>query len=165
MPAIGSLLVLVSGGLLVYLPLGFPERLIAACVTIFLVDALGGRWFGYLALGVLFVGLLQDPGGTWASMLPLLLGSLYAALLLRHQEPGWLGVPLAVLGAALPLVVLLAVRGRLDPEFDLPLGDRYPLLHALSVTFAALLGTLVAAPRARLARVLAGQPGQPARKP
>jgi hypothetical protein len=156
MPTLGSLLVLFSGAILVYLPLGFAERLVVACLTVFLVDAVGGRWFGYTALSVFLVGLLQDPDGSWGRMLPLLLGSGLTALVLRHVEPGWLGVPLAVLGFALPLVALIFVRDRLDPQLTLPLGDRYPLLHVLSVAFASMLSTLVAAPGARLARTLAG---------
>lgn len=152
LPFAGALLIAGSGGLLVSMPLPFAQRLIAACLAVFLVDALGGRWFGYAALAIPFVGLFADPGGTWAGMLPLIVGSLLSALVLRHAEPGWLGVPLALGGFVLPLAAILVVRARLDPSLELPLGGRYPQLHALAGGFAILVSTVVAMPRRAAAR-------------
>ncbi len=140
------MLLLVSGTLLVFVVSPFPQRLVIACVTVFLVDALGGRWFGYFSLLGLVAGLLNDPGGVWLLMLPLVAGSLWAALFLRHAEPGWLGVPLGIIGFILPLVVLLLLRKRLDPTLELPLQNQYPLLHGLTGGFAVIFSTLVGLP-------------------
>lgn len=152
LPFVGALLIALSGAALVSLPLPFAQRLIALCLAVFLVDALGGRWFGYAALAIPFAGLLSDADGTWAGMLPILVSGLFSALLLRHAEPGWLGVPLALGGFVLPLAVVLFMRERLDPGLELPLGGRYPQLHALAAGFAILVSTLIAMPRRTAAR-------------
>ena len=136
-------LVLAGVGLLVMLsPLPFGWRLVLACLTVFMVDALGGRWFGYASLSLLFVGLLNDRSGTWALMLPLVLGSAFAALVMRHVERGWLGVPFAIGAFMLPLLGFLMIRPRIDPGFQLPLKQNdYVLLHLLAVSVAVLVSS------------------------
>lgn len=141
-----GLVLLAAGAALVLVIESFPQRLVIACAMVFLVDAFGGRWFGYFSLLGLGTGLLNDPAGTWVLMLPLTLGSLWAALFLRHAEPGWFGVPLGILGFALPAVVMLLVRQRLDPLLELPLGNQYLVFHALTGGFAVVFSTLVALP-------------------
>jgi hypothetical protein len=143
---LAGLLLLASGTLLVFVVTPFPQRLVIACVTVFLVDALGGRWFGYFSLLGLAGGLFNDPGGVWLLMLPLVAGSLWAALFLRHAEPGWLGVPLGIVGFALPLGVMLVLKDRLDPGLELPLGTQYSVLHVLTGAFGVIFSTLVSLP-------------------
>lgn len=133
-----------AGLLLIVEP--FPQRLMIACAMVFLVDALGGRWFGYFGLLGLGAGLLNDPNGTWVLMLPLVLGSLWAALFLRHAEPGWFGVPLSIVGFVLPAVAMLIARSRLDPLLELPLGNQYLLFHGLTGASAVVIATLLALP-------------------
>ncbi len=141
-----GLVLLAAGAALVLVVEAFPQRLVIACAMVFLVDAFGGRWFGYFSLFGLSAGLLNDPSGLWLTMLPLTLGSLWAALFLRHAEPGWFGVPLGILGFALPAVVMLLVRQRLDPLLELPLGNQYLAFHVLTGGFAVVFSTLVALP-------------------
>jgi hypothetical protein len=106
-----------------------PVRLVAACLMVFMVDAFGGRWFGYTAIPFVAVGLLNDPKETWILLIPLLIGSFWAGLFLRHAEPGWLGVPLGVIGFALPLAGLVTLRGRIDPALLLPLQNQFVLYY------------------------------------
>jgi hypothetical protein len=141
-----GLLLLVSGMLLVFLVTPFPQRFVIACATVFLVDALGGRWFGYFSLLGLVGALFNDPGGAWTLMLPLVAGSLWAGLFLRHAEPGWFGVPLGIVGFALPLGVMLVLKNRLDPGLELPLGAQYPVLHVLTGVFSVIFSTLISLP-------------------
>ncbi len=141
-----GLVLLAAGAALVLVIEPFPLRLVIACAMVFLVDAFGGRWFGYFSLLGLGTGLLNDPSGVWLMMLPLALGSLWAALFLRHTEPGWFGVPLGILGFALPAVVMLLVRQRLDPLLELPLGNQYLAFHALTGGLTVVFATLVALP-------------------
>ena len=141
-----GLVLLAAGAALLLVIEPFPQRLIIACAMVFLVDALGGRWFGYFSVLGLGAGLLNDSSGTWVLMLPLVLGSLWAALFLRHAEPGWFGVPLSIVGFALPAVVMLIARSRLDPLLELPLGNQYLLLHVLTSASAVVISTLVALP-------------------
>ena len=141
-----SLMLLAVGAALLLVVEPFPQRLMIACAMVFLVDALGGRWFGYFSLLGLGAGLLNDPSGTWVLMLPLVLGSLWAALFLRHAEPGWFGVPLAIVGFALPAVAMLITRSRLDPLLELPLGNQYLLFHGLTGASALVIATLLAWP-------------------
>lgn len=139
-------MLLAAGTALVLVVEPFPQRLVIACAMVFLVDAFGGRWFGYFSLLGLGTGLLNDPSGAWLTMLPLVLGSLWAALFLRHAEPGWFGVPLGVIGFALPAVVLLLVRQRLDPLLALPMESQYLVLHVLTGALTVVFSTLVALP-------------------
>lgn len=141
-----GLVLLAAGAALVLVIEPFPQRLVIACAMVFLVDAFGGRWFGYFSLLGLGTGLLNDPSGVWLTMLPLMLGSLWAALFLRHAEPGWFGVPLGILGFALPALVMLLVRQRLDPLLELPLGNQYLAFHGLTGGLAVVFSTLVTLP-------------------
>lgn len=159
-----GLVLLAVGAALVLVVEPFPQRLVIACAMVFLVDAFGGRWFGYFSLLGLGTGLLNDPSGLWLTMLPLALGSLWAALFLRHAEPGWVGVPLGVIGFALPAVVLLLVRSRLDPLLELPLGNQYLAFHVLTGGLAVVFSTLVALPfKSRLSQRPARVKRSPAR--
>jgi hypothetical protein len=121
----------------------FPVRLIAACAMVFLVDAFGGRWFGYAAIVFVGVGLLNDTAGNWVLVLPLLIGSFWGALFLRHAEPGWFGVPLGMIGFAAPLVGLLVLRGRVDPALQLPLANQFPLYYLVSGSVAILVSSVI----------------------
>jgi hypothetical protein len=159
-----GLLLLASGMLLVFMVTPFPQRFVIACATVFLVDALGGRWFGYFSLLGLAGGLFNDPSGTWLLMLPLVAGSLWAGLFLRHAEPGWLGVPLGIIGFVLPLGVMLVLRNRLDPGLELPLGSQYPVLHALTGAFSVIFSTLVSLPL-RAAQTSRQRPARVKRSP
>jgi hypothetical protein len=143
---LSGLLLLISGSILVYVVQPFPQRFVIACAMVFLVDALGGRWFGYFSLLGLVAGLLSDADGSWLLLLPFIVGSLWAGLFLRHAEPGWWGVPLGILGFALPLVVLNVLKARLDPGFQFPFQNQYPLLHVLTGVFAIIFSTLVGLP-------------------
>jgi hypothetical protein len=141
----GLTLSCVGGAALALAPLTFSYKVVVACVIVFFVDKLGGRWFGYASLLVLFAGLYRDPGHTWALVLPLLIGSGLVALVLRHAEPGWLGVLLVIVGFVAPVLVLSLVQLRLDPTFALP--KRYLELHfaggAGAILFSNLLETLL----------------------
>jgi hypothetical protein len=119
-----------------------PIRLLIACLMVFLVDAFGGRWFGYTAVPFLAVGLLNDPRETWILLLPLLIGSFWAGLFLRHAEPGWFGVPLGLIGFALPLAGLLALRGRIDPALQLPLQNQFVLYYLGAGAIAILVSSV-----------------------
>ena len=136
-------LVLSAVGVLVMLaPLPFAWRLVLGCLVVFLIDALGGRWFGYASVALLFVGLLNDRGGAWTLMLPLVAGSVLSALVLRHVERGWLGAPLAVVGFVLPLVGFLVLQPRLDPAFALPLKQNdYVVLHVVAACVAVFVSS------------------------
>jgi hypothetical protein len=114
---------------IIYSVSDLPVRLVAACLMVFLVDAFGGRWFGYTAVPFVAVGLLNDPRETWILLLPLVVGSFWAGLFLRHVEPGWFGVPLGLVGFVLPLSGLLALRGRVDPALQLPLQNQFVLYY------------------------------------
>ena len=146
----GLLLLGVGCGAVYAFP-AFPVRLIAACLMVFLVDVFGGRWFGYTAVPFVAVGLLNDPTGTWILLIPLLIGSFWAALFLRHAEPSWFGVPLGIVGFAAPLVGLLVLRGRIDPALQLPLNNQFPLFYlgigAVVIIFASLMVQLLPARR------------------
>ena len=148
----GLTLCTVGGTALALAPLTFSYKVVVACVLVFFVDKLGGRWFGYASLLVLFAGLYRDPGHSWALVLPLLIGSSLVALVLRHAEPGWIGVLLVMVGFAAPVLVLSIVQIRLDPTFKLP--ARYLQLHLASgagaILFSNLLETLVRWRRARV---------------
>jgi hypothetical protein len=122
---------------------GLPLRLFLACATVFLVDAFGGRWFGYTAVPFIAVGLFNDPRETWILLLPLLIGSFWAGLFLRHAEPGWMGVPLGLVGYALPLAGLLALRGRIDPALQLPLQNQFVLYYMAAGGAAILVSSIV----------------------
>ena len=141
-----GVVLLAAGAALTLVIEPFPQRLVIACAMVCLVDAFGGRWFGYFSLLGLGVGLLNDPSGTWLLMLPLVLGSLWAGLFLRHAEPGWFGVPLGVIGFALPAVVMLLARNQLDPLLALPMESQYLPLHVLTGALAVVFSTLVALP-------------------
>lgn len=141
-----GVVLLAAGAALTLVVEPFAQRLVIACAMVLLVDAFGGRWFGYFSLLGLGAGLLNDPSGTWVLMLPLVLGSLWAALFLRHAEPGWFGLPLGIIGFALPAVVMLLVRKRLDPLLALPMESQYLVLHVLTGALAVVLSTLVALP-------------------
>jgi hypothetical protein len=139
----------------------FPMRLLIACGMVFLVDAIGGRWFGYVSIVGLGAGLIGDTNNTWLTLLPLLVGSAWAALFLRHAEPGWFGVILGIVGWALPAVVMQVLRSRLDPNLNLPSGAQYVALHvgvgAGTLLLTSLIGFLWSAravqrPRSRLTK-------------
>lgn len=121
----------------------FPIRLIAACAMVFLVDAFGGRWFGYTAIPFIGIGLLNDTAGNWILVLPLLVGSFWGALFLRHAEPGWFGVPLGMIGFAAPLAGLLVLQGRIDPALQLPLQNQFPLYYMVSGAATILLSSII----------------------
>jgi hypothetical protein len=121
----------------------FPQRFAIACLMIFLVDAFGGRWFSYAAGLLLVVGLMNDPTGHWVQLFPLVVGSLWAALLLRHTEPGFLGVGLSFVGFALPLVAMVALRTKLDANLTLPLGSRFAMYYLLSGAVAIVLSSVI----------------------
>lgn len=138
-----GLLLLGLGCFAIYSFPAFPVRLALACLTVFLVDALGGRWFGYASVPFIAVGLLNDPSGTWVLLLPLLIGSFWGGLFLRHVEPGWFGVPLGMLGFAAPLVGLLVLRGRIDPTLELPLKNQFSMYYLISGGVAILLASIL----------------------
>jgi hypothetical protein len=135
-------------------------RLVAAVAAVFLVDAVGGRWFGFASVALLFAGLAQDASGQWVRLLPLLVGSALAALFVRHAEPGWLGAPLVVAAFALPAVAFLVFRPRLDAGFEVPLGTRYLQWHALAAVAGVVAAGLVPPLRRALGRAV---PARPAR--
>ena len=137
----GLLISIAGGAALALAPLTFSYKVILACVIVFFVDKLGGRWFGYTSLLVLFAGLYRDPGHTWALVLPLLIGSSLVALVLRHAEPGWIGVLLVIVAFAAPVLILSVVQIRLDPTFALP--KRYLELHLASGAGAILVSNLL----------------------
>jgi hypothetical protein len=153
------LVVLVTGCVLVLITPSFPIRFVLACLTVILVDGLGGRWFGYAAIPFMAVGLLNDQQGTWVLMLPMIIGSLWAGLFMRHLESNWWGVPLGFLGFMAPLIVMLVLRSRLDPGLQLPLGGQFPLLYGITgaagMIISGILWTSLARNR-RLARAQAG---------
>jgi hypothetical protein len=74
-------------------------------------------------------------------VLPLLIGSALVALVLRHAEPGWLGVLLVIVGFAAPVLALSIVQIKLDPTFVLP--KRYLELHLASGAGAILISNLL----------------------
>jgi hypothetical protein len=121
----------------------FPQRFLVACLMVFLVDAFGGRWFSYAAGLLLVVGLFNDPTGHWVQLFPLVVGSLWAALLLRHTEPGFLGVGLSFIGFALPVVALVTLRSKIDPNLTLPLGSRFLMYYLLSGAVAIVLSSVI----------------------
>lgn len=121
----------------------FPIRLAVACLMVFLVDAFGGRWFGYTAIPFIAVGLLNDTAGNWILVLPLLLGAFWAALFLRHVEPGWFGVPLGMIGFVVPLFGLLFLQQRIDPNIQLPLKGQFTMYYVASGTVAILVSSVV----------------------
>jgi hypothetical protein len=137
----GLTLSTVGGVALALAPLTFSYKVMIACAMVFFVDKLGGRWFGYTSLLVLFAGLYRDPSHAWALVLPLLIGSSLVALVLRHAEPGWIGVLLVIVGFAAPVLVLSVVQIKLDPTFKLP--ARYLQLHLTSGTGAIVLSNLL----------------------
>jgi hypothetical protein len=120
-----------------------PVRLLIACLMVFLVDAFGGRWFGYTAVPFIAVGLLNDPRETWILILPLLIGSFWSGLFLRHAEPGWLGVPLGLIGFLLPVVGLLLLRGRIDPALQLPLQNQFVVYYLGAGAIAIVVSSIV----------------------
>jgi hypothetical protein len=142
-PWLSGTVVALSGALLLSLPLSFPIKLVIACLAVFLTDALGGRWYGYASVLVLLAGLLRDPSGQWATMLPLVMGSTLAALVVRHSERTWFGVLLAMVAFMLPVVLMQALRVRIDPALQLPLGSRYVVLHLLASSFSILVSSLL----------------------
>ncbi len=142
-PWLSGALVVLSGALVLTLPIPFPIKLVVACLTVFLTDALGGRWFGYASVLVLFAGLANDPSGQWATMLPLVAGSTLAALVVRHSERTWFGVLLSMVVFMLPVLVMQTVRPRFDPALQVPLGSRYVVLHMLASSFAILVSSLL----------------------
>lgn len=150
----GLILSTAGGAALALAPLTFSYKVVVGCALVFFVDKLGGRWFGYASLLVLFAGLYRDPGHSWALVLPLLIGSSLVALVLRHAEPGWLGVVLVIAGFAAPVLVLSIVQIKLDPTFALP--KRYLELQVASgvgaILFSNLLESLVRWRRARVQR-------------
>jgi hypothetical protein len=137
----GLTLSALGGAALALAPLTFSYKVVIGCAMVFFVDKLGGRWFGYASLLVLFAGLYRDPGHAWALILPLLIGSSLVALVLRHAEPGWLGVLLVIIGFAVPVLVLSIVQIKLDPTFVLP--KRYLELHLASGAGAIVLSNLL----------------------
>lgn len=139
-----GLMLAALGAAAIFVVTPFPQRFAIACLMIFLVDAFGGRWFSYAAGLLLVVGLLNDPTGHWVQLFPLVVGSLWAALLLRHTEPGFLGVPLSFVGFSLPLVAMVMLRSKLDPNLTLPLGSRFGLYYLLSGAVAILISSLIA---------------------
>jgi L-lactate permease len=64
--------------------------------------------------------------------------------LLRHTEPGFLGIPLSFVGFALPLAAMLVLRSKLDPNLTLPLGSRFGLYYLLSGAVAIVISSLIA---------------------
>jgi hypothetical protein len=138
-----GLLWLGLGCLVLYSFADLPVRLLTACLMVFLVDAFGGRWFGYTAVPFIAVGLLNDPRDTWILLLPLLIGSFWAGLFLRHAEPGWFGVPLGLIGFLLPLAGLLALRGRVDPALQLPLQNQFVLYYLGAGAIAIVVSSIV----------------------
>ena len=144
-----------GGTALALAPLTFSYKVVVACVLVFFVDKLGGRWFGYASLLVLFAGLYRDPNQAWILILPLLIGSSLVALVLRHAEPGWLGVLPVIAGFVAPVLILSILQSKLDPTFALP--KRYLELHlasgAAAIVLSNLLQTLI---RWRTSRVRTG---------
>ena len=137
----GLTLSVLGGAALALAPLTFSYKVVIGCAMVFFVDKLGGRWFGYVSLLVLFAGLNRDPNHAWALILPLLIGSSLVALVLRHAEPGWLGVLLVIIGFAVPVLVLSIVQIKLDPTFVLP--KRYLELQVASGAAAIVLSNLL----------------------
>ncbi len=132
------------GAAAMYVVTPFPQRFLVACLMVFLVDAFGGRWFSYASGLLLIVGLMNDPTGHWVQLFPLVVGSLWAALLLRHTEPGWLGVPLGLLGFGLPLLAMVVLKSKLDPDLTLPLGSRFAMYYFASGAIAIVLSSIIA---------------------
>jgi hypothetical protein len=137
----GLTLSALGGAALALAPLTFSYKVVIGCAMVFFVDKLGGRWFGYASLLVLFAGLYRDPGHAWALILPLLIGSSLVALVLRHAEPGWIGVLLVIIGFAVPVLALSIVQIKLDPTFVLP--KRYLELQVASGAGAIVLSNLL----------------------
>jgi hypothetical protein len=137
----GLTLSALGGAALALAPLTFSYKVVIGCAMVFFVDKLGGRWFGYASLLVLFAGLYRDPGQAWALILPLLIGSSLVALVLRHAEPGWIGVLLVIIGFAVPVLALSIVQIKLDPTFVLP--KRYLELQVASGAGAIVLSNLL----------------------
>jgi hypothetical protein len=135
---LACLLIWGIAGYLIYAVPDFRTRLVVSTLAIFLVDALGGRWFGFASLGLILVGLLRDPRFVWSGFSPILLACGYAALLFRHAEPGWLGLPLTMAGFFAPLGVFVLLRSRIDPSFTPPFNN-YLLFHGLTGLGALLL--------------------------
>jgi hypothetical protein len=121
----------------------FPQRFLVACLMVFLVDAFGGRWFSYASGLLLVVGLFNDPTGHWVQLFPLVVGSLWAALLLRHTEPGFLGVGLSFIGFALPVLAFVTLRSKLDANLTLPLGSRFLIYYLFSGAIAIVLSSVI----------------------
>lgn len=142
-PWLSGALVALSGALVLSLPISFPIKLVVACLTVFLTDALGGRWFGYASVLVLFAGLSSDASHQWATMLPLVAGSTLAAMVVRHSERTWLGVLLSMVMFMLPVVLMQVIRPRFDPALQMPLGSRYIVLHLLASSFSILVSSLL----------------------
>jgi hypothetical protein len=137
----GLTLSALGGAALALAPLTFSYKVVIGCAMVFFVDKLGGRWFGYASLLVLFAGLYRDPGHAWALILPLLIGSSLVALVLRHAEPGWIGVLLVIIGFGVPVLALSIVQIKLDPTFVLP--KRYLELQVASGAGAIVLSNLL----------------------
>ncbi|MFN3265620.1 MAG: hypothetical protein ACK41E_02160 [Deinococcales bacterium] len=136
-----------------------PLRLLLACLMVFLVDAFGGRWFGYTSIPFITVGLLNDPKETWILLLPLIVGSFWAGLFLRHAEPGWLGVPLGIIGFTLPVAALITLRGRVDPMLQLPLQNQFLYFYVGAGIAAIFCSSILIQILRRQARL------KPARRP
>ena len=162
-PWLSGTLVMLSGALVLSLPLTIEMKLILACLMVFLTDALGGRWFGYASLLCLFAGLVVDRSGQWALLLPLLIGSCVAALLVRHTERSWFGMLLTLVAFMVPAVALQYLQPRIDPALSLPLGSRYVILHGLASSFAILISSLLT--WRQLSPLQQASAQKPARKP
>ncbi len=161
---------LATGCALVLITPSFPIRFVLACLMVLLVDSFGGRWFGYAAILFTAVGLLNDQQGTWALLFPLIIGSLWAGLFMRHLEPNWWGVPLGFIGFMAPLAVILVLRSRIDPALQLPLGDQFPLLYGITgaasmIISGILWNTVQRNQRAARGKPRRGLPPAPAKVP
>jgi hypothetical protein len=152
------LVVLATGCILVLITPSFPIRFVLACLTVILVDGMGGRWFGYAAIPFMAVGLLNDQQGTWALMLPMTIGSLWAGLFMRHLESNWWGVPLGLIGFMAPLAVITVLRSRIDPGLQLPLGGQFPLLYGITGTAVMVISGFLWSTVQRTQRAMRGKP-------
>ncbi len=146
-----GLIVCGIGALLVIFPIpyGAPQanviftvRFVAAVLAVFLADSLGGGWFGYVSIGIAFLGILHGDDA-WKTALPLLVGCNFIALFLRHLEPNWFGVWLGSLAFTIPVLLVFLLTNKLDPNLKLPLDTLYPLVHGLSGAVALLIAKLL----------------------
>lgn len=138
-----ALLRLVLGGLLLlalayymWTPHNWPEKLFVWVLLTILADEFDG-WFGYL--GVLAAGLAfvspHAPPAQWLIIVPLIGGSLFALLLVKHSG-GPFVLPFAGAVYMLPMLAAARFGAKLDPTLTLPANEEFQR----NATLAMLIG-------------------------